>query len=783
MDRLFPLLGASLLRWCIWLSVVLTSGCAQLQFEQWDAHYGKPTPKEVKATAAGPLTYYGQIRPLLEKRCVNCHGCYDAPCQLKQEAYEGLLRGANATPVYSGVRLLAAEPTRLFEDAHTTAQWREKGFYPVFNERREEGNNNLQLSLLAQTLLLKKAHPLPSKGLLPESFALGLDAKHECPRIETYQAFAKANPLAGMPYGLPALKPNESKKILDWVSQGAPMGTPPSLPPLAAELIEQWEAFFNGPSLKQQLVGRYLYEHLFLAQLYFPTVPGAHFRLVRSKTPPGEPLDPISTRRPYDDPGVARVYYRLRLDPSSLLAKTYMPYALSAERFTLWHQWFLNPNFSVDRLPSYSEVESANPFITFAQLPVEARYRFLLSEAQFTIMNFIKGPVCRGQVALNVIQDHFWVFFLAPQTQQGPTFADFLARNSAHLYLPVMESNNLIPVGTWASYSRLQMNYLEAKAAYVRESIKGEENLGLGLIWDGDGGQNPNGALTIFRHRDSASVHKGLIGPAPKTAWVIGYPLLERIHYLLVAGFDVYGNLPHQLMSRLYMDFLRMEGEMNFVELLPKKTQQTELAFWYRDAENDLQRYIDAYLNHLPNRPLINYRSDNPKQELFQALRQHLGAAAASPHQLNPQAPSDAVLASLQVPPEALKWLPQTTLLLVPDEGVFTLVHVSAYSNLSSLFGEERRRRPLEDQLIITCGIVGAYPNSFLRVNRQDLPLLASQMASLNSEEAYQAFKRRFGVRRTDGNFWANSDEVARIFQQQQPAEAAVLDYNRLENR
>lgn len=777
MYRLSPLLR----RW-IWLSFVFISGCAQLRLEQWDAHYGKATAKERTVSAPGPLTYYGQIRPLLEKRCVNCHGCYDAPCQLKQEAYEGLLRGANAQPVY-GTRLLATEPTRLFEDAQTTAEWRSKGFYPVFNERRAEGNNNLQLSLLAQTLILKKNHPLPSKGLLPERFALGLDAKYECPRIETYQAFAKANPLAGMPYGLPALKPAEAKKILDWVSLGAPMGTPPQLPSQADEQLQQWEAFFNGPSLKQQLMGRYLYEHLFLAHLYFANAPGAHFRLVRSKTPPGEPIDPISTRRPYDDPGVARVYYRLRLDPSSLLAKTYMPYALSAERLALWHSWFLNPNFTVDRLPNYSEVESANPFITFAQLPVEARYRFLLSEAQFTIMNFIKGPVCRGQVALNVIQDHFWVFFLAPETQQGAPFAQFLAHNSAHLYLPVMESNNLIPVGSWATYSRLQMNYLEAKAAYVRESLKSEENLGLGLIWDGDGGRNPNAALTIFRHRDSASVHQGLIGPAPKTAWVIGYPLLERIHYLLVAGFDVYGNVPHQLMSRLYMDFLRIEGEMNFVELLPKKTQQTELAFWYRDAERDLQRYIDAYLNHMPDRPLLQYSSADPKQELFQALRQHLGQAAQSPRHLNPRTATEHTLDALRLPPAALKWLPQTTLLLVPEEGIFTLVHVSAYSNLSSLFGEERRRRPLEDQLIITRGVVGAYPNSFLRVNRQDLALWAAQLASLNSEADYQTLKRRFGVRRTDANFWAHSDDLARIFHQQQPSEAAVLDYNRLENR
>ncbi len=767
----------------IWLSVLWVSGCAQVQFEQWDNHYGKSVPKEAMVSAPGPLTYYGQIKPLLDKRCVNCHGCYDAPCQLKQDSYAGIVRGGNAEPVYSGARLLAAEPTRLFEDAQTTAQWRKKEFYPVLNERREEGNNNVQLSLLAQTLLLKKAHPLPNKALLPEQFALGVDAKHHCPRIETFQAFAKDNPLAGMPYGLPGLKPAEAKKILDWVSIGAPMGTPPALPAAVDEQVRQWEAFFNGPSLKQQLMGRYLYEHLFIAHLYFPNARGSHFRLVRSKTPPGEPIEPISTRRPYDPPGVARVYYRLRLDPSTVLAKTYMPYALSAERLSQWHQWFLNPAYRVDSLPSYNEVESANPFITFAQLPVSARYQFLLSEAQFTIMNFIKGPVCRGQVALNVIQDHFWVFFLAPQTQQGPTFADFLARNSEHLYLPVMESNNLIPVSSWASYSRLQMNYLEAKAAYVRLAVKEEGNLGLNLIWDGDGGRNPNGALTIFRHRDSASVHKGLIGPSPKTAWVIGYPLLERIHYLLVAGFDVYGNLPHQLMSRLYMDFLRIEGEMNFVELLPKKTQQTELAFWYRDAENDLQRYIDAYLNHIPNRPLLNYTSLDPKEELLQALRAHLGAAATSPLNLNTQNPIPRALNQLHIPAQALKWLPQNTLLLVPEVGVFTLVHVSAYSNLSSLFGEERRRRPLEDQLIITQGIIGAYPNSFMRVNAQDMNLWAAQMAAMNSEEDYQALKRRFGVLRTDANFWAHSDEIARIFQQQQPAEAGVLDYNRLENR
>ena len=46
-------------------------------------------------------------------------------------------------------------------------------------------------------------------------------------------------------------------------------------------------------------------------------------------------------------------------------------------------------------------------------------------------MTFIRGPVCKGQVALNVIQDHFWALFLDPdyakQTKYGavvyPPFA------------------------------------------------------------------------------------------------------------------------------------------------------------------------------------------------------------------------------------------------------------------------------------------------------------------------------------------------------------------------
>ena len=46
--------------------------------------------------------------------------------------------------------------------------------------------------------------------------------------------------------------------------------------------------------------------------------------------------------------------------------------------------------------------------------------------------------------------------------------------------------------------------------------------------------------------------------------WIIDFPLLERIYYSLVAGFDIFGNTAHQLLVRTHMDRLRIEGESNF---------------------------------------------------------------------------------------------------------------------------------------------------------------------------------------------------------------------------
>jgi hypothetical protein len=109
-----------------------------------------------------------------------------------------------------------------------------------------------------------------------------------------------------MPYGLPGLSAAEMDTIARWLQAGAPDDAPPPLPAAVARQVAEWERFLNGASNKERLMSRYLYEHLFLGHLVFEGDAQRHvFRLVRSVTPPGQPVQPLATRRPFDDPGVA----------------------------------------------------------------------------------------------------------------------------------------------------------------------------------------------------------------------------------------------------------------------------------------------------------------------------------------------------------------------------------------------------------------------------------------------------------------------------------------------
>lgn len=741
-----------------------------------------------------PVDFWQDVKPVLDTRCVVCHSCYDAPCQLDLSAHEGIERGANKEVVYAPARLTAIKPTRLFVDAHSVKAWRGLGFFPVLNERHQSETANIKASLMANILLLKQQNPLPPVNPLPPSFDFSLDRdEQQCPTIETFDQFAKNKPLWGMPYGLPNLAEGELNTLLDWIKDGAPYSQPAPLAQNFLSEITAWETFLNGASLKEQLMSRYLYEHLFLAHLYFDDLSSEQFfRMVRSKTPPGEPIDFVTSLRPYDDPGVPRVYYRIEPIHRTILAKTHMPYALNKKRKKRYKSLFLKPEIKVTALSSYRAEVAANPFESFEAIPIDSRYRFLLDEAQFTLMNFLKGPVCRGQVALNVINEQFWVFFTNPDNEIIKQSSNFIEKERHRLKMPTIEASNTGVIGTWLKYSELEKEYFEKKVQAMQKNLSKPGEISLDLVWDGDG-SNDNAALTIFRHLNNGTVEKGLIGDKPKTAIVLTYALLERIHYLLVAGYDIYGNIGHQMTSRLYMDFMRMEGEFNFLTLLPQKSRKDVWADWYRGADDDVQKYMDEYTKYFNQETSISYQTESPKDELLDKLRQHVKPALNTAFELDTEETNsdetNKVAAQLkklsQIKGLPVSWLPQTMILTIEglDRPVFSLIRNNGMSNVSELFFEAQRRRPQEDTLTVAPGFLGAHPNAFYRVQTSELSHFVSAVEMLSSEADYRTLLTRFGLQRTDPAFWRHSDFLNAYYRETAPLAAGLLDYSRLENR
>ncbi|KZN37158.1 hypothetical protein N480_15295 [Pseudoalteromonas luteoviolacea S2607] len=772
----------------IWLVsiLILLSGCAVLGVSHYDDLFGPEQPRaRVVSYSQGGAKYLQQVKPVLDNRCVVCHGCYDAPCQLKLSSPQGIDRGLSKTLVYDGTRLLAESPTRLLFDATTTAQWREKGFSAVLNERVQTEYANLYGGVMYQSLLLKQRNSFPEQAILGNEFDFSLDRTQSCPTRDEYDDYARANPHGGMPYGLPALTSHEFAQLQNWLEQGAQMGeiAPPSKE--IQKQVDKWEQFLNQSGNKPQLAARYIYEHWYLANIYFAKYShNTFFKLVRSKTPPGTPIELIATVRPFDDPKVPRVYYRLMHERSTLLSKTHLPLALDDHKMSRLYSQFLGSDYEVNALPGYAPKLAANPFKTFAAIPVKSRYQFMLDEAELIVKGFIKGPVCRGQIALNVINDHFWVAFVDPDKNANPAVEALLVEHDDDLILPAAEQSNVLPLSSWAKYAKRQSDYLKAKTELSNQIFNHGGKLDLDLIWQGDG-HNPNAALTIFRHFNSATVVKGFVGQQPKTAWVLDYALFERIHYLLVAGFDVYGNIGHQLITRLYMDFLRLEGEQNYLNLLPKSHRQEIKKYWYRQSHLSLSEFINRK-SLLGAESLIEYQTDDPQSELYLKISERLSGVLHQEYDY--RAVPEGLKQLNRLPIAAVKTLPQVTFILVRDEQgshqAYTLLRHNAHFNISSLLNESGQRAYEEDYVTVLPGFVGDYPEAIWYLpNQAHVEAFTAGFSQVVDEASYRALKAQFGIRRTHPQFWQYSDLLHDVARRYRGVEFGLFDYNRLENR
>ncbi|WP_339950502.1 fatty acid cis/trans isomerase [uncultured Albimonas sp.] len=735
--------------------------------------------------ADAPAPSGAQVQRIVERRCVVCHGCYDAPCQLKLVSDEGLTRGASPADVYDTERLGDAPPTRLGLDATTEAGWRDLGFHSVLARAQEDDPAS---SLMARMLALGRAAPFEPDAPLPATLSLDRDRALACPKAGAFEAYAAAAPQGGMPYGTAPLPEAEFQALGAWTLAGAPLPRRETAPsPAVAARLAEFEAFLNAPDPRGRLVARYLYEHLFLAHLHVEgDTPDRFHRLVRSRTPPGAPVEPVATRRPYDDPGGA-FSYRLVPLAEAITHKDHLVYEIGPRRLARLRALFLGEAWQAGPAPGWGAA-GANPFLAFAAIPAQARYRFLLDDALFFVRGFIRGPVCRGQVATDVIEDRFWVAFLAPEADLSTTDPSFLAEGAPLLSLPAAAAEARAFRRLWFALHDRHAEWLSFRDARYAASPAHRDGPTLASLWAGEGPGSTE-LLTVFRNDDNATAVAGFVGDTPKTGWVIDYPIFERIFYDLVASYDVFGSLETQLTTRLYMDHLRREAEDVFLSFLPPDVRQPLHEAWYRGPLADLHASWNERRVQDRRPTQVAFASDDPKAELLAALPAR--APARWPEDRLNRCP-DAACAGLPAVERTLarlagqggdwaRYLPDVALLRVtgPRAQVFTLFHDKAHSNVGLLFGETRRREPERDRLTLLAGQAASYPNLFFEVPAAQLDAFAADLGAMRSQADWLAVVARHGVRRASPRFWAVADAMTEDMIAQDRVQAGLLDLNR----
>lgn len=748
------------------------------------------------------IDFLRDVKPILDKRCVTCHSCFDSPCQAKFSSYDGIDRGGSKEKVYLAKRLFSQKPTRLFIDAKSTDEWREKKFFSLTEDESENGYVN---SIMGHMLYDKRQSPDIIGDYEPDHDKLVC-----AENLEELKKYQNKHPNHGMPYGFPALQNSEYELIMQWLAQGAKgpsdieqkkIEKPSSL---AQAEIDRWEMFLNLPDAKHQMSARYIYEHFFISHINFRSAPNEFYQLIRSSTPAPQRPDTLKTLRPYDKPEVDKFYYRFEKIYSTIVHKTHLVSVFDDDELQRIKELFIEtPWLEKPHVMDYKKENSSNPFIIYAQIPPSVRYQFLLEHNEFITRTFIRGPICKGNIALSVIRDHFWLLFQDPAYDVGVLHPEFLIEQSQNLRTPVEQgSYNKVTKTFSDSYNKKYKRYYDAKIKMIaKQSPKGRP---IESIWKGVKATDAP-ILTVYRHYDSASLYRGPVGELPSTIWVIDYAQFERIFYTLVAGFDVFGNVSHQLNVRRYMDFFRMEGELNYITYLPKTKRAEIFSSWYSgDAIADEIKKNAGYTKEIGT--VFDFKTDDPKRELFEHLIDSHFIKETNMHfdKINyfkegEKRPS--LMQSYKDEDDLQKGFraltsPGTGFIKHMVDGGVNVAYLRVkwkngkystssfvvnrwHDNVNSLNAEKKRLDPSKDTLDILSMSVGSYPNVFFDVNEEDLPDFFDMVKNFRKNNIYYAKAKKYAISRANKDFWEYFDWFQQRYYEDDPLNSGIYDLNR----
>jgi hypothetical protein len=836
--------------------------------------------RKMASEAAHQDLYVDKIQPLFDNRCVACHSCFNSPCQLNLTSFAGLDRGAIKDDLYDFKTIGSRNPTRLGIDvpqvyvAETvTSEWRkpqygsgnDTGFFPVVNRTAADPEERLKDSILAQMISLRQGYLLNNPEVSQRWKSFAAEDPRVCPINEEMPEFVKNKSWSGMPYGFPELNSEEKELIFDWVKKGSPgpdqnyaVESLRTVFPNNVELPESIETFLNGADYAHKITARYIYEHLFIAHIYFDEMPGSFYRLIRASCSKATGLCvELSTRRPTDDPTTSPYYrdnasevirYKFQKVVETIVHKSHIPYHMTSEKLTKWKKMFvdeINRNVSQqEAFPDYGDQAGGSPFYTFRAIPAKSRYQFLLDDSYFFVMSFIKGPVCRGTGALSVIDDHFWVFFLNPDSDMTIKHPEYFDENKEELFTPAYDAN------TWTVAQLFYQRRRDARMAKKKlydENLKPGHGFELSDVWNGNSGPSgnanefsANAALTVYRHQDSASVSRGAIGETPKTMWMVDYPIFEDIYYNLVASYDVFSPQVHSLKTRLHMDASRFNAQDMYLSFLPKsrrngklKTDKNsiraswtydkfpnkkipsckilpdELCAFYRKSAGTMREEVYPYAGsevetnilfkdkkHPQNElaaEIIKYLQKNITEDVSENLNKYFEGAGT-----RELSDIEKTFATTFAGQKGVSFMPELSYVRVFEDGDpesagqwYSFIHNKERYNVAfvdALVPDEEILRPEDDSVNVVKGFVGSYANAIFNVPISRVKEFSNDILKLKNKETLTEFYKKYLVSRHNPNFWNYYDKMISqakrdgITPVSDKHEGSVIDLNRYIN-
>ena len=198
----------------------------------------------------------------------------------------------------------------------------------------------------------------------------------------------------------------------------------------------------------------------------------------------------------------------------------------------------------------------------------------------------------------------------------------------------------------------------------------------------------------------------------------------------------------------------------------------------------------------------VKFLTTDYKKEFFDQLRQKMGKAAGEVDTINRcqqavciranttpvQQQADSEMRKLaKLKGQELGALPDDMLLRVKTgdpEGdlVYTLLIDKAFSNISTMLGQNFRREPENDTITVYPGFIGSYPDFYFSVEKEQLGEFVDMIRFARTEIDIDNLYSKFGIRRTNPEIWQNADWFNEQHKKYRGLNAGLLDLSRYDN-